>query len=423
MPQKNIVVIGGSYSGVSTAHNVLKHILPSLPSSLSCQVVLISASSQAMCRPACPRALISDELFDQNKLFVSIPRQFEQYGSNFLFVKGTAIELLRDQRTVLVDVAGATQTIDYHALVIATGASTDSPLFGFNRDEDFLRASWVAFRKALPAAKSIVIAGGGPTGVETAGELGNYLNGRPGWFSSKPAHPKVAITLISAGENLLPSLRPAIAQKAESELAELGVTVVKNVRVKKVARQGDQTSADKQQGGTSHGPGIDDVAAKATLSLDNATTIEADLYIPAFGTRPNTSFIKDPSILTPDRRVATNASTLRVDAAGPRVYAVGDVASYARPAIHQILTAVPVLTANMKRDLLSDSGKEVGSKDRVFAEDKRETQLVPIGRSRGVGAAMGYKLPSFLVWLIKGRDYWLWTTGSLWSGKQWAKEG
>ena len=37
-------------------------------------------------------------------------------------------------------------------------------------------------------------------------------------------------------------------------------------------------------------------------------------------------------------------------------------------------------------------------------------------------AAMGWRIPSFLVWLIKGRDYWLWTTGDLWSGKQCAKE-
>jgi len=105
-------------------------------------------------------------------------------------------------------------------------------------------------------------------------------------------------------------------------------------------------------------------------------------------------------------------------------YAVGAAASYAPPAIHLILNAVPVLCANIKRDLLLASGKEesaVGG-DRVFKEDTRETQLVPIGRSKGVGAVMGYRLPSFLVWLIKGRDYWLWTTGDLWSGKPWAKE-
>ena len=52
----------------------------------------------------------------------------------------------------------------------------------------------------------------------------------------------------------------------------------------------------------------------------------------------------------------------------------------------------------------------------------RETQMVTIGKSKGVGAVMGYQFPSFMIWLIKGRDYWLWTIGGLWTGKQWAKE-
>jgi hypothetical protein len=56
---------------------------------------------------------------------------------------------------------------------------------------------------------------------------------------------------------------------------------------------------------------------------------------------------------------------------------------------------------------------------KLFEEDVRETQLVPIGTKKGVGAAMGWRLPGWLVWVIKGRDYWIWTTGRLWSGRQW----
>lgn len=165
------------------------------------------------------------------------------------------------------------------------------------------------------------------------------------------------------------------------------------------------------------------VTSKVVLTLEDDKKVETDLYIPATGTKPNTNFI-DSSLLAPDGRVNTNPSTLRVDKAGVRVYAIGDVSSAARPAVHLILEAIPVLCANIKRDLLLDSGAEASSVsgERVFKEDTRETQMVPIGKSKGVGAAMGYQLPSFLVWLIKGRDYWLWTTGGLWSGKQWAKE-
>lgn len=408
--KKQIVILGGSYGGVSTAHYLLKHAVPHLPDPTSYQVILVSPSPQVICRPACPRALISDDLLPQKKLFVSIPSAFESYSKDtFRYIHGTATELDHTSRIVSITLgSGTIEKLEFYALVIATGASTASPLLGLNRDDEFLHAQWVTFREALPTAKSIVIAGGGPAGIETAGELGEYLNGRSGWFSSKLENPKVSITVVTAASDILPLLRPSIAHKAEGLLAKVGVTIVKNSRVTSVAPAG---------------AGTENVSTKATLTLDNGTRMDADLYIPATGMRPNTSFM-DKSLLTADGRIETNGSTLRVEKAGPRVYAVGDVGSYARPAVHNILSAVPVVCANIKRDLLLAAGKEEGAvgNDRVFKEDTREMQLVPIGKSKGVGAAMGYQIPSFLVWLIKGRDYWLWTTGDLWSGKQWSKE-
>ena len=176
------------------------------------------------------------------------------------------------------------------------------------------------------------------------------------------------------------------------------------------------------------------MASKTTVTLEDGRTMEADLYIPVFGTVPNSGFVGDESgLLTEDGRVKTNASTLRVDGAGPRVYAVGDVARYSRPAIHLLMEAIPVLCTNVKRDLLAaeggreevgsvEAGRKVEGKDRVYVEDKRETQLVPIGTWKGVGSVMGWRVPAWFVWAIKGRDYWLWATGALWSGKQWNKE-
>ena len=48
-------------------------------------------------------------------------------------------------------------------------------------------------------------------------------------------------------------------------------------------------------------------------------------------------------------------------------------------------------SANTKRDLLLAFGKEnsCAGGDRVFKEDTREMQMVPIGKSKRVGAAMG----------------------------------
>jgi apoptosis-inducing factor 2 len=133
-PQKNIVILGGSYGGVSTAHYLLKHVVPHLPDKESYQVIIVGASSQAICRPACPRALISDDMFPQEKLFVNIPKLFEQYPKDsFHFIQGTATELDHTNRTVSISLGINNDTkIDFYALVIATGASTPSPLLAWS---------------------------------------------------------------------------------------------------------------------------------------------------------------------------------------------------------------------------------------------------------------------------------------------------
>lgn len=406
--QKKFVILGGSYAGISTAHYVLKHVIPSLPDKESCQVVMVSTSLKVVCRPACVRALLSDDMFPQDKLFVNVTAGFDQYpNGSFRFIQGTATELDSKDRAVTISLPdGTTDKMKFHAVVIATGATTYSPMFSLNPDYEALRASWIVFRKALPTAKNISIGGGGPTSIEVAGELGEYLNGRAWWFQAKLNNPKVPITIYTGAQKVLPVLRPSVALKAEVLLGKVGVRVVKNSRVKSVV---------PEDAGIASG--------KTILTLEDGTTVETDIYITAAGTTPNTTFVPK-ELLAQDGRVDTNSSTLRVDKAGPRVYAIGDASTYARPAIHNIMAAIPTLGANIKRDLLLASGKEASSvaTDREFKEDTRETQFVPIGRSTGVGVAFGYRFASLFVWLIKGRDYWLGSVGNIWGGKQWAKE-
>ncbi|KAL2833890.1 hypothetical protein BDW59DRAFT_179510 [Aspergillus cavernicola] len=407
--QKDIIILGGSYAGTSVAHYTLKHILPTLPSPESYRVTIVSPSTEVICRPACPRALVSDEYFDQTKLFVDLQEQFAQYGTKFRFIHAHATGLDTEGRVATVTLVGdgSQLKLDYHALVIATGSSTPSPLLSLNGGgRDALKENWKTFRASLATAKSIVIAGGGATGIETAGELGEHLNGRAGFLSSKLDKPKVQITVVTSAKDILPVLRPAIGQAAEGYLAKVGVDVIKGVKVESVS--------PSEAGGS-------EITAKSEVKLSNGKTLSADLYIPAYGTTPNTAFV-DSSLRVQDGRVDTNPETLRVDKAGPRVYAAGDASNYARPAVHILMEAIPVLAANLKRDLLQAAGKTPPSDDRIFKADESETHLVPIGRSKGVGAAKGFKMPSFFVWLIKGRDYWVSMTGNTWTGQQWAKE-
>jgi NADH dehydrogenase FAD-containing subunit len=382
-PPSTILVLGASYAGLSITHYLLKHVLPSFPNH---HIILVGASKQAMCRPACPRAMLSDSFFDQSKLFVDIDTQLASYPEEkATFVQGFVTSVDHEKRIATIKRGDNAQdmTIDFHALVIATGASTTSLLLSNGPDR---AAAWKDFREELKDARRIVVAGAGPTGVEIAGELGNYVRGRG-----------VDITLISSGSRILPAIRPDVANTAQTYLTDLSVNVLANTKVER------HDSATK------------------TLILSTGDLVEnVDMYISATGTTPNTSFLSI-SLLAVDGRVRTNPSTLRVDTAGPRIYAIGDCSDAYRPAIHNILASIPVLGENIKRDLHVHAGMvgRSAGEDKVFKEDRRETQLVPIGPNKGVGVMMGWRVPSWVVWLIKGRDYWVWTTGRLWSGRMW----
>jgi NADH dehydrogenase FAD-containing subunit len=414
--QKTILIVGASYAGLSSAHYFLKHVLPVLPDSKSYNVVLVNPSSHFFARPAAPRALVSQKLMPTEKIFYDIAGGFKQYpAEQFTFLEGTATAMDPSARTVAITMPNKeTQTIDYYALILAVGTRPASAILGLQTTHHIVQEAQAAFSKARTEAKTIVIAGGGPAGVETAGEIGHELNGLAGMFAKRPKNIKASITVVTSDKQLLPALRPAIALKAEKFLNKMGVDVIYNTKVQSVTPQG----AGEVDTATN---GIEKVTSKVTVTLSNGETKEADLYIPATGVTPNTEFV--PRTLLNERGfVENNASTLRVDGAGERVYAIGDCGSYTRGGVMDIYDAVPILLTNVKRDLLSIDGKPVGGQDRPYKPNLKETQLVPIGRSKGVGAVFGWKLPSIMVWMIKGRDYFTGMTPPIVDGSKWKKE-
>lgn len=67
--------------------------------------------------------------------------------------------------------------------------------------------------------------------------------------------------------------------------------------------------------------------------------------------------------------------------------------------------AIPVAMTNLKTDLIAHVSGQPAGPDRHYTANLKESQLVPIGTSKGVGAFGGNQLPSLMVWGMKGRDY------------------
>jgi NADH dehydrogenase FAD-containing subunit len=384
MSTETILILGGSFAGISAAHYALKHTIPQLPKKegTTYTVTVVNPSKDFFWRIAAPRGAVNKQLMPPSKLFYPIEPAFAYAKDKFTFIQGTATAVDAAAHTVSVaTVAGETQSISYAALIIATGFSTPSPLFTQSTNAADLTSTYDAFQKSLGSAKTVVIGGAGPVGVETAGEISEFLNGKPAMFASAPSNPKAKVTLVCAEKKMLPVLREAISKQAEKYLKRLGCDVLYDTKV--VSATGD---------------------GKTTVQLSDGKTIEADVYIDATGVRPNTSFLPK-EWLDNRNKVDSNGKTLRVDKAGPRVYVAGDVGNYTKGGVVGQAEAIPVVMTNLKTDLTAHISGNAAGPDRHYKENEAESQICPIGTQKGVGAFNGFKCPSQMVWAIKGRDY------------------
>ncbi|KAF2638592.1 AMID-like mitochondrial oxidoreductase-like protein [Massarina eburnea CBS 473.64] len=388
--QRNIVILGASFGGIQSAQYISKHLLPVLNAKHPAKyhIYIINLSTDFYFRNASPRTAISTTLLPTKKIlvplseiFVSLPKE------DFTLIQGEASQLDTSARTVsfLQSENGTTveEKLAYHALIVATGTSTHDAAFSLLRTETTTSAIEKTNQK-VKEAKSIIVVGGGATGVETAAEVGEFLNGKPGWFSTPPR--KVPVTLITSASQLLPALRPKLGKVAEDKLKALGVDVLYNTYV-------EGTQEDKN--------------GKTVVILKKGEKLETDLYIAAHGVYPNSSFLP-AALLDSSGYLKSNESTLRVDVAGPRVYALGDISTVSNNTILALNDMMPVLFTNLKRDLFSfnpaDPTAKAPGKDQEFKKNEKETLVVSIGSQGGVGAAFGWRVPNWVIWLMKSRD-------------------
>ncbi len=168
-------------------------------------------------------------------------------SSNVTVLLGEAIGLDPvDRRVALADGA----TIPYDSLIVATGARFSyfgrddwAPLApGLKSVDDALeirRRIFIAFeaaeREGDPARRAewmtFVVVGGGPTGVELAGALGEIAHDtlRRDFRSIHP--PDARIVLVEALDRILPTYPPDRSESARRQLERLGVVVRTGTRV------------------------------------------------------------------------------------------------------------------------------------------------------------------------------------------------
>ncbi len=242
--------------------------------------------------------------------------------------------------------------IPYDWLVLATGSSFGQWPF-LNGDETTISERLSSFRKygkELSDAKSVLIIGGGPVGVELAGEI-------------KSKWPEKELVLIQGGDRLLNQLSEKMSHRAESVLAEMGVQV----------ETGKMLLRDAN-----------------TWKDSSGKNYTADLVIPAVGIDLNTNWIsgvekteRGALIVDPDLRLKNFKN----------VFAIGDINDVPEIKIGALAVQQAKLTAKNLQRLISDSDKELKP-----YKPSSPVSLVTLGWKKGaVQVPFGH--PHFLAFL------------------------
>ena len=235
-----VVIVGAGFGGLAAAR-ALKHV--------PVEVTLIDRRNFHLFQPLLYQ-VATGWLSPAN--IASTLRATLRHQKNIRVLLAEAVGIDPERRRVLL----SDGEIDYDALILATGSRHH--YFGNDRWQKFApglktiedateirRRIFFAFESAeresdavkLDALLTFAIVGGGPTGVELAGALGEIAHDtlKHDFRSIDPA--KARILLIEGAERILPTYPEKLSAKASAALQRLGVTIRSNTLVSDVSAE------------------------------------------------------------------------------------------------------------------------------------------------------------------------------------------
>ena len=370
---KRIVIVGAGFAGLNCAR--------ALGNRRSLEVTLIDRRNHHLFQPL----LYQVAMAGLSPADIAVPiRSLLARFENIRVVQAEAQSI--DLLTHTLSTDHEVYAFDY--LVLACGAM--HTYFGHNEWEPFApglktleqateirRRVLDAFERAetandaeqRKALLTFVVVGGGPTGVELAGAIGEMSR-----FTLardfRNIDPKLTrVILIEAGKRILPSFDPALSSRATRDLERLGVQVWTESRVTEIDAFGVAVGAERISANTVlWGAGIEASRLGAQLGV----ALDAQKRVPVSG----------------DLSVAGH----------PNVFVLGDLARFDQTADGVPLPGVATVALQQGRFLGKLITADVQGRPRSEFHYWDKGQLATIGRSRAILQSGRLKLSGFLAW-------------------------
>jgi len=373
--KKRVVIIGGGFGGLQLAKSL---------SSKQFQVVLIDKNNFHQFQPLFYQVATAG--LEPSSIAFPFRKVF-QNKSDIIIRLGKVEAIHPDDHTIHTSIG----SISYDHLIIATGADTNYfgnqqiasnaiPMKSISEALNLRNVLFQRFEDALllsndkegKAYLSLVIVGGGPTGVEVAGTLAEMKR-----FILPKDFPEMdfsamQIILLEGSPKVLNAMQDQSSVKARNYLENLGVDVRTGTVV---------TSYDGQ-----------------TAQLKDGTTIDTKTLIWAAGICGNTLPGLNESSYSPAKRILVDEYN---QVKGyENIYAIGDIAlmesnefpkghpQMAQPAIQQGKNlAKNLVLKNQGKTLIPFKYKDLGS-------------MATVGRNKAVVELPNAKFQGFFAWIL-----------------------
>ena len=266
------------------------------------------------------------------------------------------------------------------------------------------------FENTRKSLITYVVVGGGFAGVETIGEINDFIKESIKDYYQNIDIKDVRVILINSGPEILPEMDERLGKFALEELKKKNVEVILNNRVIDV-KSIIEGNEDKENQVNLRGP-------KKIILKDNSYII-ADTLIWTAGVVPEKSIIDISCEHDKSGKVVTD-KYLQIK--GHRdVYAIGDCASIIEPdsgkpcpptaqhAIREGQITAENICSSIKKELKFENTrerKEKGKKREIIEFNKKEFSyktrgiMATIGKRNGVAMIFGYSIKGIFAWGI-----------------------
>ena len=367
MIKPKVVILGGGFGGLAAARALYK----------TAEVTVVDRHNYQTFLPLLYQVSTAGLAADH----VAYPIRGALRKTSVKFRMGSPLSIDHKNKEVKLD---SSEVLQFDHLIVALGSTTaDFGIPGVNEftlgmksvhealtiRAEIMRRFEDLCRFEDETRLAITVIGGGPTGVEMAGAIAELIRG-PLKSDQKQAAAQIDITIIEAGERLLPTFSPTLSKRTKKDLEKLGVKVLVGSPVSGVAHR-KITLKDKQVL-----PSEITIWAAGVKGSDAMT----QLSLPVSGNRV---------VVEPTMQVKNY----------PNIWALGDIAGALAKDGSPLPMVAPVAIQQGKF-IAKQIARLSSSKELKEFKYLDKGSMATIGRNKAVVEVKGIKLSGPIAWLI-----------------------